>query len=151
MKIRVFDMSTRLIGALMPPLLLSLPGFAAVLSVTPLTVSLQKDPTLALELSARVKTDQDARNAWIKFMQTQKPGKQGPKDVPEVIKRLKKIDAENLAWLKKVVDEKGWPGKTKVGTEGGHNTWLLVQHCDEDKPFQKKFLKLMEALLPTGD
>ena len=38
-----------------------------------------------------------------------------------------------------------------VGKVGAHNAWLLVQHCDEDKPFQKKCLKLMEALLPKGE
>ena len=47
--------------------------------------------------------------------------------------------------MKQVVKRHGWPGKTLVGTDGANAAWLLVQHADLDREFQKECLKLIEA------
>src|SRR6266700_1027140 len=75
---------------------------------------LQTDTRLRAELAKRVTIDQAARNAWIKYMQSHPNKKSNANDLPEVLKRMKKVDAENLAWIKKVVGDRGWPGKSKV-------------------------------------
>lgn len=43
----------------------------------------------------------------------------------ETIARLFKIDRDNAAWLRAVVDALGWPGRSIVGDEGAHAAWLL--------------------------
>src|SRR5262245_16388512 len=116
-----------------------------------LALARQKDKVLAQELAARVKVDQDARNAWIKYMQANPKPTWKPGEEPDVFKELKKVDGDNLNWLKQIVEKHGWPGKGLVGKKSASDAWLLVQHCDEDKPFQKKCLALMEPLLSKGE
>lgn len=54
------------------------------------------------------------------------------------------IDHQNTLHMKKIVDEIGWPSLSKVGQQGSANAWLLVQHADHDREFQKKCLELMK-------
>lgn len=54
------------------------------------------------------------------------------------------VDKDNRKWLSKLIDQRGWPGKTLVGTDGAHAAWLIVQHADSDRPFQKSCLKKMQ-------
>lgn len=53
------------------------------------------------------------------------------------------VDEENRTWLKTVID-RGWPGKSLVGTDGAHAAWILAQHADRDRTLQKRCLKLMQ-------
>lgn len=53
------------------------------------------------------------------------------------------VDRDNTAWMKGVVDRHGWPGQSLVGERGAHCAWLLVQHADLDRPFQKRCLALL--------
>src|SRR5579862_1927142 len=60
-----------------------------------------KEPTLRAELVRRVKDDQDARKAFIAFLQKQPGGivaRARAADPPEV-ERMRSIDADNRAWL----------------------------------------------------
>lgn len=54
------------------------------------------------------------------------------------------VDEENRTWLKTVIDNRGWPGKSLVGTDGAHAAWILAQHADRDRTLQKRCLKLMQ-------
>lgn len=60
-------------------------------------------------------------------------------------------DAKTLPKVKKIVAEIGWPRVSRVGSDGAHNMWLLVQHMDADIAFQKDCLARMEALLEKGE
>jgi hypothetical protein len=51
-------------------------------------------------------------------------------DDREAVERLIQIDDDNAAWLRKVVDTVGWPGRSLVGDEGAHAAWLLAQTLD---------------------
>ena len=104
-------------------------------------------PQLRDELNRRAKEDQDARFA---MMNNKTEGEAGVKERSELIQRLKKIDEENTAWLSKQVDKHGWPGRSLVGKKGAQNAWLLVQHADHDRKFQKRCLELMNKL-PKGE
>lgn len=84
-------------------------------------------PALRDELLARSAEDQKVRTA--------------PKIDPL---KMRKVDAANTAWMKKVVDKHGWPGKSMVGTDGAFAAWLLVQHADADPKFQARCLELMK-------
>ena len=61
------------------------------------------------------------------------------------------VDAENLPWLKRVVAEHGWPGKSLVGADGAFAAWLLVQHADRDPAFQRQCLELITAAADLGE
>jgi hypothetical protein len=59
-------------------------------------------------------------------------------------------DGANRTRLKAIVQEFGWPGKSLVGADGANAAWLLIQHADADREFQKDCLRLMEAA-PAGE
>src|SRR5947209_12005319 len=114
-----------------------------------------QDPELRSELLRRTKIDQDARVAITDWL-----GKQGAIDALDKdhqtatqkaeFKKLAatahKADSENTGWLKQVVENHGWPTRTLVGNDGASAAWLLVQHADADRKFQRKCLDLMVKL-----
>jgi len=62
-----------------------------------------------------------------------------------------KIDADNTAYMKTVIDKYGWPGESMVGEDGALAAFLMVQHADKDSQFQKKCLPLLEAAVQAGE
>ncbi len=74
-----------------------------------------------------------------------------PKEDAPAVKKLREVDRENTAWLRGVVDRTGWPGRGRVGPEGANAAWLLVQHADRDRAFQKRCLALMEEAARNGE
>jgi hypothetical protein len=89
---------------------------------------------LRQELAAMVKEDQDARMAMI----------QAKAADAKLLKQVEEIDTKNTKRLKEIIAKIGWPGKSLVGEEGAHNAWLLVQHADRERAFQKECLPLLE-------
>ena len=104
-------------------------------------------PHLRDELAERVERDQEARKALIEQRQAN-----GGKFVidRELHTKLMKIDAENSKWLQKQVEEHGWLSKTLVGEQGAQDAWLLVQHADQNRRFQRMCLDLMLEM-PEGE
>jgi hypothetical protein len=64
--------------------------------------------------------------------------------------KLEAVDGKNRARLQEIVDQHGWPGISLVGNDGAHAAWLLVQHADGDREFQRACLRRMESL-PDGE
>jgi hypothetical protein len=60
------------------------------------------------------------------------------------------IDDAHRRRLDAIIDEHGWPGKTLVGADGANAAWLIAQHADIDRAFQKKCLDKIEAM-PRGE
>ncbi len=87
---------------------------------------------LRAELLRRVAADQEARHALDPTAMTA-------------------ADGENLPWLRQVVAEVGWPGKSLVGEDGADAAWLLAQHCDRDPGFQRHCLALLTAAAERGE
>ena len=54
-----------------------------------------------------------------------------------------RADSFNLAMAKKIIAKYGYPGYNLVGEDGSNRFWAIVQHCDDDVPFQLLVLKLM--------
>lgn len=69
----------------------------------------------------------------------------------QVIDQAIAVDDDNTGWLKKVVEELGWPGISSVGEEGAHAAWLLAQHADRDLPFQRRCLALLTRAAAEGE
>ncbi len=97
------------------------------------------DAPLRRELLALEQEDQTARLAWIAA------------DSPAARATVEAIDRKTTARMKQAVAEHGWPGKRIVGEDGAGAAWLLVQHADRDRAFQKQCLALMEPLVKTGE
>jgi len=112
-----------------------------------------KLPETRDEIAKRVAEDQKAR---FKLLGSNQPKSEGEKkdgkqeSRAELFKRLSKIDKANTAWLKQQVETHGWLGKSLVGVKGAHDAWLLVQHADLDRKFQRTCLDLMTAM-PKGE
>jgi hypothetical protein len=112
-----------------------------------------KDEKLRAELVQRVDEDQKARRQLLD-LQARPGGKEAEaarKEVEAATKKMQEIDARNTAWLKGVVDKHGWPGKSLVGTDGAQKAWLLVQHADHDRAFQKRCLPLLGGAVKKGE
>lgn len=89
---------------------------------------------LRAELLRRTEQDQEARCA--------------PEPDWEVVAT---VDADNVAWLREVVAEVGWPGQSMVGEDGAHAAWLLAQHADQDPAFQRRCLELLTHAVASGE
>ncbi len=92
---------------------------------------------LMLELRRRRELDQGVRTSMTR-------GHRVPRDATDV-------DDDNTAWLKAVVDGIGWPGRSLVGVEGAHTAWLLAQHADRDRAFQRRCLELLRRAVDDGE
>ena len=111
-----------------------------------------KDEKLLAELVKRIDEDQKARKQLIDLQA--RPGKDAEaakKEVEAATKKVQEIDARNTAWMKEVVDKHGWPGKSLVGKDGAMRAWLLVQHADQDRAFQKRCLPLLAGAVKKGE
>jgi hypothetical protein len=114
-----------------------------------------KEPELRLELLRRVKTDQEARNALIRWLKEQglagmfKPADLAPERKEAYDKltgAIRRADQDNTDRLGVIVEKYGWPTNTLVGKDGANAAWLLVQHADANPKFQRKCLDLMKKL-----
>ena len=87
------------------------------------------------------KEDQDARKDIIKTLSPDAAG----------LDKVAEIDRENTTRLKKINDKHSWPGKSLVGEDGAYAAWLLVQHADKDRAFQKRCLTLLERAVKAQE
>ncbi|MEE8169278.1 MAG: DUF6624 domain-containing protein, partial [Phycisphaerae bacterium] len=85
-----------------------------------------KAPSLRAELLKRMREDQRIRT-------TPSPN----------MREWRRIDADNTAFMKSVIEKHGWPCKSLVGADGAQAAFLLVQHAAADPDFQKTCLKLL--------
>src|SRR5947207_306251 len=95
-------------------------------------------PALLDELLRRRDADQSARSAV-------------PQGGRDAFQRALAVDEDNAAWLDKVLDTVGWPGRSLVGEEGAHAAWLLAQHADRRPGLQRRCLQLLEAAVAAGE
>jgi len=112
-------------------------------------------PELRDELLVRVDKDQAARKTAIAWVAEH--GADGIIDENALTEEEKathaslwaevaRIDVENTAWLRDVVDGHGWLTYSDVGRDGAGAAWLMVQHADANPSFQRQCLDLMTGL-----
>lgn len=95
----------------------------------------RSDETLSKEILRMMKEVQDARKAMLET----------PQKASDLMEKATALDRRNTARMKEIVEKHGWPGHSLVGKDAAHAAWLLVQHADRDREFQKRCLKLLEA------
>lgn len=69
----------------------------------------------------------------------------GKTDLDFEILRVKQAER-----IQQIVDEYGWPTQDMVGEKASQAAWIIVQHADYDKEFQKKMLQVMHPLALEG-
>lgn len=101
----------------------------------------KREDALRQEILQMVKEDQAARKEILKTL------------APDATARRKiaDIDRKNTTRMKEIIAKHGWPGKSLVGEDGAHAAWLLVQHADRDRAFQKQCLKLIERAVKARE
>jgi len=100
-----------------------------------------RNPELRDELLRMMEEDQAARR---------EAGRTNYKDAA-VLERMRTIDQRNTARLKEIIAQVGWPTRTLVGYRGAKAMWLMVQHADLDRAFQKECLPLLEKAVAAGE
>jgi len=65
--------------------------------------------------------------------------------------RFQGLDRQNTADLKSLLKTYSWFTISQFGKKCDNNAWLLVQHADHDREFQKEILAKLEKLYPTGE
>jgi len=66
------------------------------------------------------------------------------------LRRMADVDADNTSFLKKIVAERGWPGRSLAGRDGAEAAFLILQHSP-DTTFQAKMLPLLEKGVASGE
>ena len=59
------------------------------------------------------------------------------------------LDRKHTMALKRIIKQYGWPTIPMVGVEASMDAWLIAQHADHDRSFQKECLVLLKQL-PAG-
>jgi uncharacterized protein DUF6624 len=111
-------------------------------------------PGLRAELLRRAEQDQAARTAPQGGARTARQGAQAAQRAQETEPdwdAVAAVDAANVGWLRDVVAEAGWPGRSLVGEDGAHAAWLLAQHADRDPAFQRSCLNLIAQAARDGE
>jgi hypothetical protein len=98
------------------------------------------EAALLEDLRLRVEKDQAARKRWLTDQSS-----------AELANAVMSIDNENVAWLRKLIAEKGFPTAAQVGNKGVHFAWLLLQHADQDPKFQSDLLPVLEQRFSAGE
>lgn len=107
----------------------------------------------AQELLRRTARDQLHRHGWSGGPQVW--GELSPGANGRVLARLMRAtcltDRDNTAWLKADVAANGWFTISATGAEASSSAWLMAQHADRDRDFQRHVLALMEPLVASGE
>ncbi|WPO93158.1 DUF6624 domain-containing protein [Chryseobacterium sp. HR92] len=104
------------------------------------------DKPLQAELLTILEEDQKYR---MQMNETQKKFGQDSKEMNELWKITNQKDSINLLKVKKILDEKGWVGKDKVGAQANSALFLVIQHSDLQT--QKKYLPMMKEAVTKGN
>lgn len=110
--------------------------FCGSLLTYPVISQIPKDTLLYKELLEMAQRDQKIQEDFL--MANSDTAKQTIKE------QMQQTFDANCHRIKEVFQKQGYLGWDKVGKEGAHSFWLLVQHCDSDHGFQEAVLKAME-------
>lgn len=87
------------------------------------------------------KDDQFWRKEYMKLDK-----KESKYDQETIERKCAETDSINEAKAKAIINNYGYPGYNLVG-EWSNDFWAIVQHCDDDIPFQEQVLALMKKEL----
>lgn len=97
-------------------------------------------PELRTELLQMVSTDQFLRGKIVDGRATNK-----------LSRAIEATDRYHASRLHEIVDEIGWPTRTRVGADGAHAAWLIAQHAVFNPPLIERCLAAMEPYFGTDE
>ena len=97
----------------------------------------------ATDLAAMRVADQSMRGHF--------PLRPDPSISPRLGNASELIDRTNARRLKILLKRCGWPLTSKYGKEASADAWLLVQHADHDREFQRHALVLLGRAVSIGE
>lgn len=100
----------------------------------------QRDEALRAALISRGRQDQAVREAFLA----------GHHQDATDLRLMSDVDADNTTFLKKIVAERGWPGRSLVGADAEGAAFLILQHSP-DTAFQATALPLLEKAYAAGE
>lgn len=104
------------------------------------------DKPLQTELLTILEEDQKYR---MQMNETQKKFGQDSKEMKDLWKITNQKDSINLSKVEKILTEKGWVGKEKVGSKANSALFLVIQHNTLE--IQKKYLPMMKEAVSKGN
>lgn len=104
------------------------------------------DKPLQAELLTILEEDQKYRKQIYETLKTHSDDSQ---EMQDLRKKMFRSDSINLLKIKKILDEKGWVGKDKVGASANSAIFLVIQHSDLET--QKKYLPMMREAVAKGN
>lgn len=104
------------------------------------------DKPLQAELLTILEEDQKYRK---QIHETLKTHSDDSKEMQDLWKITLRSDSINLLKVKKILDEKGWVGKDKVGAQANSALFLVIQHSDLET--QKKYLPMLKEAVAKGN
>lgn len=105
-----------------------------------------RDTALRAELLALARRDQQHRAELPRVLQQYGPGSP---QADSAWRRLAAADAPIAARVRAIIDSGGWPTITRVGADGAHAAWLVVQHMDDS--LQARLLPGLLAAVRAGE
>ncbi|HEX2572138.1 MAG TPA: DUF6624 domain-containing protein [Polyangia bacterium] len=124
------------------------PAFAEALrqaqALSERTAATIQQPELAREIIEMAEIDQEVR------ARCGAAAASGPLD-PALVAELQAVDERTTARMRDIVAVHGWPGRRMVGPQATFCAWLLVQHADHDRAFQKQCLAALEQAVAAGE
>ncbi|MBX2876101.1 MAG: hypothetical protein KTR30_28525 [Saprospiraceae bacterium] len=99
-------------------------------------------PTYRAELLDLWRTDQLYRRMIF--------GRFGGRPSNELAVATEAVDRFNAKRMEQIIEEIGWPDAEKVGRDGAHAAWYIVQHAVFNPILMRKSLALMEKALEQG-
>lgn len=128
-------------------------GYKSTLELLELT-RMASDPLL-VELFQRTARDQAARESlsW----QAKKTFARGLSPTALLLydglvsREAVEADLANRLWLDDVYTRRGWFLISRDGKDADESAWLIVQHADADRAFQRRAIGWLEPLLATGE
>lgn len=106
------------------------------------------------ELLRRVARDQLLRRGWDvaaqPWLEPPTPGAQSRFN-SLLGQQACEIDGGNTEWLKADIAANGWYRLSVHGEEASSAAWLMAQHADRDRLFQREVLALLKPLVEAGE
>jgi hypothetical protein len=103
----------------------------------------------AADLAVMVSADQALRARW--DFSALPTGAVSPAELPRIVQQTALVDRANTTRLKALVRACGWPRRSVHGEQAVQDAWLLAQHADHDRRFQRLVLSLLEAGVKAGE
>lgn len=97
-------------------------------------------PDLLAELQRRTEADQSARQRYLANLNGRAERQ-----------ATARVDADNYAWVSRLLARDGLPTAAQVGEYGLHLLWLLVHHADNHPDFQAQALALLQRSHAVSD